>query len=368
MTQEMMVMDKLKTKFNESFTQVLNRIKSLKLDWLKTDTLPDTQWASENYLAIARLFPFLVGYYEHHSEYSFCVGGVQGMTPSRSLCLRKLCNVYSTMLGLLMRKEKIHAEDLDGVIKLFLSCVVNFEKSLKPSSNGKESIVFSKGNLLSLLNLPEQVEYLGPARHIWEGNSEFYIQTIKKDINHVRHSSTFFQRKLQNHQRRDCVDFLRDQLIKNSQSNTSGERSAKRYHRYVSAEVIENALVSGLVLSVIIFSGSVPSIQACFGRKRDGKRKFVRLKAVVNDEHKIHERCGLLYCKFTLEKDSDGDLLVIEKDEDKLGLFSCGTLLSFGGNHHFGHSLITEDWKSFDENGCISFPSISKHIFSDDIM
>lgn len=361
----MMATHKTKTKFNESFTVVLNQIRSLKLDWLKAGSLPDTQNASENYLCLARLWSFYTAFYEHHKEHNTFRGGQGGIDPHQLLCLRRLSNVYSAMISLLMRLEPVDAEDLDEHIKLFLSCVIDYERSLK-GTNRYESIVFTKGNFLSMLNLSEQLLYLGQSRLIWEGNSEFYISKIKDDIDHVRQSYTFFERKLRKHQQRLAIKFLRNQMNKESGAK---EWSAKRFHRYKSAEVITNALSSGTCLSILIHvsDNNIPTLYALFGRNRDNKRKLVRLNAIVDDNHQIQELCGLLYCQFRLHRNGNGDVMEIEKEEHELDQFLGGMLLSFGGSQHVGHCLISENWKTLDEKGRLTYPVVSKNIFAEDL-
>lgn len=154
-----------KTQFNKSFTEeVLDKVSLMKLEWLKTKELPDNQWASENYLAIARMMSFLFGFYIFHNKP--CSGNIQ---QEDIVCMQQFVNSFSMMISSLMRVDDgVTGELLDRNIKCFLSALHMCEKLLKeklPDATG----LFDKGNFLSLLNIADQFRIFGPLRYFWEG-------------------------------------------------------------------------------------------------------------------------------------------------------------------------------------------------------
>ena len=158
-----------------------------KLSWLKVKPLPATQFASENYVAIARLFPFLLGFYISGFNYRG-----NGVTTQHIRMLTQVINSYSVMIASLMRTdEEVTATLLERNIKFFLSCLNEMEIAIKSwEATGNEdgigektktkkkkeskkdgaeySGIFQKGNFLSLLNLPSQFEFFGHLRLYWE--------------------------------------------------------------------------------------------------------------------------------------------------------------------------------------------------------
>lgn len=370
LVQRIMAKAKRKTKFNESFSIILHQLSSLKLEWMKCGVLPDSQWASENYVAIARIFSFLIGYYCHHFDpYK------GGITYNDIVLLQRLVNSFQMMIASLMRvDEKVTTDELDRNIKIFLSCWNHvegaFEKILSATNNsggddnGEGNGIFTKGNFLSLLNIPEQVSYFGPLRLFWEGNSEFYIQKIKKELDHVRFSLSFFERKLKRHQQSERLAFLRKQVKGTAEENKDWQ--GKRFHRYKSVDEVDAVLQAGNVLSVIRFADSGESLFVSVGRNRDGKTKFVRISADVSCG--ISEICGLLYCEFRLDKDERSTVVFDDaaKLEERLLSAEYGVLLSFGGNNHPGHTLITDEWKTINGSGHLDFPVISTSLFSNE--
>jgi hypothetical protein len=164
LVQKVMAKSRRKAKFNEEFTKIISEIMRYKLDWLKVKPLPATQFASENYVAIARLFPFLLGFYVS----AFNPYG-NGVTTRHIQLLTQVINSYSVMIASLMRSDdEVTASLLDRDIKLFLSCLNELEiaidswdapdgnagsgkktktkKKKESNKEGEYSGIFNKGN------------------------------------------------------------------------------------------------------------------------------------------------------------------------------------------------------------------------------
>ncbi len=358
MVQSIMAKAKRKTKFNQLFTKLLQQINSFGLDWIKCGELPNTQWASENYIAIARIFSFLIGFYCHHLDPYH--GGITHLNMHH---LHLLSNSFQTMIASLMRVDGgVTPEMLDSNIKLFLSCWNKCEGEIDLSEEGKAegsaSGIFQKGNFLSLLNVPDQVRNFGPLRHYFEGNNEFYIQKIKKCVDHVRFSQPFFERKMVRHKQSELLSFMKKQIREKEQ----GKWKAKRYYRHRSVDEVEAALSAGTALSVVKFANNNSALFVCADRSRLAtSSRFVK----IVPDGVITEICGVNYCRFRLDVSAHSQV-VFDKEtlEEMLQLADCGVLMSFGGDNHPGHTLITDTWKILDIQGVLSYPAISKNLFS----
>ena len=70
----------------------------------------------------------------------------------------------------------------------------------------------SKGNFLSLLNLPNTIKKFGPLRLYWDGNRERTIQYIKPFLIHSRKTPSFYKTKLCSVMRVQIIDNLVNQL------------------------------------------------------------------------------------------------------------------------------------------------------------
>ena len=150
----------------------MSKASSLKLEWLKPGDLPAKQWASENYIAMARLLPFAFGFY--CNRFDPYRGGV---SYNQIVLFQRLINSFSMMIALLMRIDYVEEVVLERAIKLFLSCWSYCENSFGRSFTRNEineeddntNSIFNKGNFLCLLNVISQVKYYGPLRFLWEG-------------------------------------------------------------------------------------------------------------------------------------------------------------------------------------------------------
>lgn len=168
LVQRVMARARKKNKFNEKFTtDILSDLVKYRLEWIKCKQLPATQYASENFIAIARLFPFLMGFYFYKLDpYG------NGVTGQHIQLLSQLANSFSVMISALMRVDKdVTSQWLDQTIKIFLSCLHDCENGFQSFSAPDESTekktkkkkdrddkqysgIFEKSNFLSLLNIP----------------------------------------------------------------------------------------------------------------------------------------------------------------------------------------------------------------------
>ena len=206
------------TAFHDDINPFLEDIASFRLDYCVMKTLPNTLWVSENYIALARILPWVFGYYcanfkPKQSSNAHCSQQWQIQVDA----FQQLFNAYSVMVSTLMSRDKPDYDILDQQIKIFLTTCTRLDAVL----TGDTSFWAEKGNFYSLLNLPEQIKKFGPLRDWWvshslfnlvnlsttkcglcfhhineqDGDYEYAIQRIRPDLKRVRRSmETYFKK------------------------------------------------------------------------------------------------------------------------------------------------------------------------------
>ena len=94
-----------------------------------------------------------------------------------------------------MTDEELESPSLLRYVKIFLSSCDIFEHKAYIMKED-DAMWYTKGNFLSLLNLPLQISTFGRLRLYWEGSRERSIQQIKPFLVNMRQTSSFFKTKL----------------------------------------------------------------------------------------------------------------------------------------------------------------------------
>ena len=137
-------------------------------------------WVGETYLGFSRVMLLL---YSHFS--TLCPNELH--LPVMERLLQSLFAVMSRLFTL----TPVCIGEIDDHIKLFLSCCHDFSLFHR-----KDLFWCSKSNFVSLLNLPDQIDYFGALRLHWEGDREHFVQTPKRHLKTMRRTETFLQSKL----------------------------------------------------------------------------------------------------------------------------------------------------------------------------
>ncbi len=140
------------------------------VDYLQIRQLPNTNCLLEWCLDNARVFPFLYGKLTNVIDLFIMHGN------------KYMCMVQSmyVMIAHLMSWGPTSTSKMTQLVKLFLDCCHQFCKSTY--DNSITPFWLSKGNYVTLLNLPEQIECFGPLRDYWEGTQEWYVHLIKQTL------------------------------------------------------------------------------------------------------------------------------------------------------------------------------------------
>ena len=128
---------------------------TLRLAFCVARRVPNTKWCSENYVAFARLTPFMFGIYftEYDASTSFMSSG------SGSILLQRLVNVYNVLISTLMRPNQtnVSKDVIDNLVKIYLSCLNDLDNAIGQKVD--ENIgLWSKKNPISLLNHSDTTE------------------------------------------------------------------------------------------------------------------------------------------------------------------------------------------------------------------
>ncbi len=163
---------RLGNKFISRANTYITQLDKFNPDFLQIQTLPNTNYLSEWCLGMAHVFLFVYGMVTTTIEPTIHYGN--------------MCMIYSmyVMISHLMTRSHTSSQQQLQHIKLFLDFCHQFCKATHDDTN--LPFWLSKGNYVTLLNLPEQIERFGSLRYYWEGTRERYIHLIKRQLTNMQ--------------------------------------------------------------------------------------------------------------------------------------------------------------------------------------
>ncbi|EJK68844.1 hypothetical protein THAOC_09946 [Thalassiosira oceanica] len=350
-------LQKLST-FETFANRYLQEIERFRLGYCRTRRLPKTFWLAEDILGLTRIMPCVYGLAfadnlkltssesDHHTK------------TMRSVL--QLLNSLHVMVSTLMSPTK--STDIGAIkksINIFLSCT---HRACHFVYGQGDKMWASKGNFLSLLNLPKQIELYGPVRWYWEGSSEAHIHEIKPHlVENLRKTPSYFAAKLSLIFKRKLISWIRKTREGDSNDSEETYRQSKRFYRYAEIDDLRAKLDEALPVSAFQLKG-YPGVWAALGNTRDTV-EIVALKFIYAD---IKEYCGMPFFKTHLAENSKASVnkkKLLEAIDFHLILFPfiCGQgLVARNNTWHFEgrFALIYEDWDILTTSGK-SIPSLS---------
>ena len=133
---------------------------------------------AESFLVYARLLPLWYGDLENLCDQSN-TKPMQCLINSAYVCV---CH--------LMTKTPVEIGAIDDYVKVFLSCCQEM------ASNKGDPWWWIKGNIVSLLNVSDQISKYGHLRFYWEGNRERFIQSINPLLQNMRRTDSYLLKKM----------------------------------------------------------------------------------------------------------------------------------------------------------------------------
>ena len=190
--------------YGDKINPLLKRISKLNLSWIRINAFSSKReytlggWISSHYSAFCRIMCIAYAPVRH------IINADNNTVDSfeRMILLNNLC------FSLLLSRDNSMNKLVPDIIKLFLSMVDNFEKSMfdekqyySNSGNStavhQKNFIWMKSNFLSILNLPSQIKQFGHLRYFWDGTHERAIQIIKPYLKRARSTETYFHKKME---------------------------------------------------------------------------------------------------------------------------------------------------------------------------
>ena len=352
---------KLWTAFQNFANPILSEIADMRLDWCKIKTLPNTNWLAEDCFGFGRIVAYIIGLFleSHNLE--------DHRLETTADCVIRLREIYASfhvMPYLLMSREKEPKDEIDAHIKIFLSCCHRFCEEYYDRNVGE--FWSTKGNFVSLLNLPDQIEYFGNMFLYWEGIFEAAIQPAKKKLKYVRKNPSSLLPAMRCLHKEDSMSRIRERLditlsVTEGVSNDMDdkEEEEKRYKGcriYRSENEINSKFSCGACVSGFMNEAQPGTIFIPYSA---GKTIFKVMAYDLGASVVGSNFCGLPYFSCQSGTMDDGSVTFRKKEMGNLVTSYC-LLLPHHSVATDAYSIITHKWKIFGKEYKLVRPSIVK--------
>ena len=244
-------------------------------DFCKMEYFTDTTsslssgWIAENHLACSRLITHLLSHVRD-------IMNIQDYNLMKAFDY--VIESWSCLISRLMTRAEVNTVDIDLYLKIFLRFFHNFEDI---SEVGGQSYLWTRrGNFLSLLNLPKQIEQFGHIANYWEGINERHIQVIKPFIQRMRTTSSFLTTKMTHMYNQKAINEMYN-VIKDS-----NKAPFQNVRTYKNIQEVETRILNGDPISLIKVRTSDEE-PLCLAIIVDGDiKKNVRMKLNVMMKYK----------------------------------------------------------------------------------
>ncbi len=339
--------------FDRRVNVILKDVADMRLEWLKIKMFPPTQWLAEDVMGLSRIMPYI------YSQFFlwFEIPSSSNVTSETCHAIRQVLNSLHVMTSMLMSKRDIDPDEIDLLIKEFLSCCDRLSKS--HYGLNEESFLFAKSNFLSLLNLPEQIRSFGHLRLYWEGTRERFIQSVKKVLKNLRKTSSYLEKKMILIQKLYAMDWIVDQM--SDEEDKCIQSGNINFYRYPCMEEIRTRIEQGRPISSFMINGV---LAAAYGQERNGKVNFIYIDFAENAV--IVEDCGFIFSMIILSDEYDSGTWSEIED-----LIDCYCLLlpfmKKGVTFQQEYAIVCSDWDVIC-NGKKDIPRLSRKSFEVDVL
>ena len=336
-----------KTAFCKYIDTALQSIKELQCSFCRTETLQTGKenstsgWIAEHYLGASRILLHLFASVRSflHAEFSQDIDAFEFMIQT--------CVCF---LSRLMTTSKVSINEIDDYIKLFLTSVHNFEVRTYVQDSNRDYSWFAKGNFLSLLNLPDQINTFGHIRNYWEGSRERYIQLVKPFMKNNRSTASYLQIQLKN--------VLSQTILTQVESSLSSQEFIEKHHarysgirRYRSLNDVLYAVDNYEPIQCVTVLDNEGNEHIC---TVTGRFAPFTLHSIICNDFEGFNHCGLYYCPIRMKTDSS--LMICDTIEDlqKKVIFGvvCISLVE-----RQSYMIFNNDWLYRYEDGTFAVPS-----------
>ena len=353
--------------FGDNVNNTLSQIHSVGVDWCRMEKLMRGRtyttggWQAEQYIAFARCMLVI------YACIRDIVGDDELGIDEHEIMIQSLICFVSR----LMHDNETDTSELMEYLKLFLSSCDMFEHvvfNMKDKDmKDKDPFWYKKGNFLSLLNLPSQIEYFGSLKNFWEGSRERSIQQIKPYLIKMRLTSSFYKKKLQRMYTTQTLQNICDD------NDHEDSRQVPSYDRFLSFrvysynDVLESFVTDRHVISVIVLDlkNRKDEIFIC---QRSRKSNNIKLHHIAFDDKEGFNKCGLWYAPFQFEISSDA--VEYTKNEIDTMVVDYALMLPCMSCHDFlscCYAVISREWKTRTTASKLSLPMLSYDFVSSTI-
>ena len=214
---------KQKKVFKENVYDCMSHIKALQCGFCRMDTFTKSAesfvagWIAEHYVAISRCFVHILSHVQDL---------IASTNPTVMMYYELMIQSIMCLIYRIMAPDAHSSNEISNYIKCFLQSVDKFEEYSDVISTGPNNVWFSRGNFLSLLNLPDQIEQFGSVRLYWEGCCERHIQYVKPLMKNMRNSTSYLQIKFHQLQQDNMLKHMTDVV----QTNISAPMTYQRFN------------------------------------------------------------------------------------------------------------------------------------------
>ena len=349
--------------FGDFVNSLLEDIHELNLDWCRMEKFMRGRnytlggWQAEQYVAFARCIVVV------YSGIRDVVGDDEvGIDEHECLTQSLLC-----FISRFLCVDDINESVLLTYIKIFLSACDAFENKAYIMNND-DAIWYSKGNFLSLLNLPSQVATFGGLRLYWEGSRERSIQQIKPFLSNVRHTSSYFKTKVTHMYINETLDTMIKQINdcgahEHDQSNCSTNERYSSFRTYKASDDIEELILSGNVISAIYLSYNDHTQQFYICQRSNIPYRCYLFKVSFIDDLGFN-KCGMWYAPVEVAIVNVG--MELSQNEIKDMAIDYGILcpcLSNNRSMRKSYTVVCKSWKYRDKYNRLLLPNLSTNLF-----
>ena len=353
--------------FGDYVNSSLSMIHDIGLNWCRMEPFMRGRsytlggWQAEQYVAFTRCIILV------YSAIRDVVGDDEVGIDEHECMVQALLS----LICLLMSDDDIDSSLLLKHIKVFLSSCDMFEQKAY-IMNDDDAFWYTKGNFLSLLNLPQQIAKFGSIRMYWEGSRERSIQQIKPFLMNIRQTASYFKTKINYmyvSETLHTINQINMQHISKlgSTSSQRGYEKHSPFKTYSAHDNIMTLLDSNNVISVVYLSYAQqsPRFYIC---QRTKSPKICSLWEVKFFDNEGFNKCGMWYSPIEIflvnndENLTQHDIHLLSDDFAVL----CPCISSNKQLHKY-YTVICQSWKYRNKYNELSFPSLSEFLFESSI-
>ena len=353
---------KKKQQFKSKVQYTMQQLKALQCSFCRMETFAKNNdasvsgWIAEHYVALSRCFVHIMSRVSDviKPQDEIIIHYYELMIQS------VMCVIYH-----IMSPSNCDTTTIDNYIKCFLQSVHYFEAYSNVYEQNESSFIwYSRGNFLSLLNLPDQIERFGSVRLYWEGSCERHIQYVKPLMTNMRDTTSYLALQLHKLQQTNMLEHMMDTIS----YDTDGKIGYERYSNMKIYTDIDH-------LSEITSDGE--AFLCSYKNKNDksipSELFFVFYCKKNQTYHKIniccHDMqgtyiCGQWYSNISLQSlDKSDTNCIIDKNELKKLINVVAIPLHQNENMSTAlYAFVTETWLCRSCNGFMCLPIISKQL------